>query len=134
MPWLSFITTTKKVFVWLRHHWQIPFLAVWTIATIVLTRRNSDAIIEVLKTKKTSYEKQMSTLKATHTDELLKRDKLLLQYQKTLQKVEAKYAAKEKELAEEERQLVKEIVAKSKGDTNAIRKEVQNLFGFDYAD
>ena len=70
----------------------------------------------------------MSTLKATHTDELLKRDKLLLQYQKTLQKVEAKYAAKEKELAEEERQLVKEIVAKSKGDTNAIRKEVQNLF------
>ena len=134
MPWLSFITTTKKVFVWLKHHWQIPFLAVWTIATIVLTRRNSDAIIEVLKTKKTSYEKQMIALKATHTDELLKRDKLLLQYQKTLQKVEAKYAAKEKELAEEERQLVKEIVAKSKGDTNAIRKEVQNLFGFDYAD
>ena len=134
MPWLSFITTTKKVFVWLRHHWQIPFLAVWTIVTIVLTRRNSDAIIEVLKTKKTSYEKQMSVLKTTHTDELLKRDKLLLQYQKTLQKVEAKYAAKEKELAEEERQLVKEIVAKSKGDTNAIRKEVQNLFGFDYAD
>ena len=134
MAWFAFTTATKKVFVWLKHHWQIPFLAVWTIATIVLTRRDSDAIIEVLKTKKTSYEKQMSTLKVSHTDELLKRDKLLLQYQKTLQQVEAKYAAKEKELAEEERQLVKEIVAKSKGDTNAIRKEVQNLFGFDYAD
>ncbi len=134
MTWFAFTTATKKTFVWLKHHWQIPFLAVWTIATIILTRRNSDAIIEVLKTKKTSYEKQMSTLKVSHTDELLKRDRLLLQYQKTLQQVEAKYAAKEKELAEKERQLVKEIVAKSKGDTNAIRKEVQNLFGFDYAD
>ena len=39
-----------------------------------------------------------------------------------------------KELAEEERQLVKEIVAKSKGDTNAIRKEIKNLFDFDHTD
>ncbi len=96
MTWFAFTTATKKTFVWLKHHWQIPFLAVWTIATIILTRRNSDAIIEVLKTKKTSYEKQMSTLKVSHTDELLKRDRLFLQYQKTLQQVEAKYADKEK--------------------------------------
>ena len=134
MTWFAFITGAKKTFVWLKHHWQIPFLFIWTIVTIVLTRRNSDAIIEVLKTKKTSYEKQMNVLKVAHTEEILKKDRLLVEYHKTIQKVEAKYAAKEKELAEEERQLVKEIVAKSKGGTYAIRKEVQDLFGFDYAD
>ena len=42
--------------------------------------------------------------------------------------------SKEKELAEEERQLVKEIVAKSKGDPVVIRKKIEKAFGFTYVD
>ena len=134
MTWITLVTGFKKAYVWLKHHWQLPFLIVWTIVIFVLTRRNTDAIIEVLKAKKTSYEQQLGALRAGHTEELLKRDQLLDQYQETLGKIEKEFAAAEKDLAEEERQLVREIVAKSKGDPDVIRKEVENLFNINYAD
>jgi len=134
MTWITLVTGFKKAYIWLKHHWQLPFLVVWTIVVFVLTRRNSDAIIEVLKAKKTSYEQQIGTLRASHTEELLKRNQLLEQYQETLSKIEKKFAEEEMKLDEEERQLVREIVARSKGDPDVIRKEIENLFYINYAD
>ena len=88
MTWFAFTTATKKIFIWLKHHWQIPFLAVWTIVTIVLTRRNSEALIEVIEAKRDSYRKQLEILRSSHNDEILKRDKLLEEYHKTVKKIE----------------------------------------------
>ena len=81
---------------WIREHWQIPFLVVWTIVVYVLTRRNTDALLEVVEAKKESYRKQLEVLRESHNDEILKRDKLFQRYENALQEVEEKF--KEKEL------------------------------------
>ena len=119
---------------WIREHWQIPFLVVWTIVVYVLTRRNTDALLEVVEAKKESYRKQLEVLRESHNDEILKRDKLFQRYENALQEVEEKFKEKEKELTESHKSEIKEVVTKSKGDPDEIRKRIEEEFGFKFVE
>lgn len=134
MNWIIFKTTIKKMLLWIREHWQIPFLVVWTIVVYVLTRRNTDALLEVVEAKKESYRKQLEVLRESHNDEILKRDKLFQRYENALQEVEEKFKEKEKELTESHKREIKEVVTKSKGDPDEIRKRIEEEFGFKFVE
>lgn len=99
-----------------------------------VSRRNSDAIIEVLNARKDSYEKQLNDLKKRHNDEIIERDKLIKRYHEAVSLVEKKYAEKEKELSLREKKRVKQIVNESKGNPDVIKKEIEKSFGFDFVD
>jgi hypothetical protein len=124
----------KKAWTWLKIHWQIPFLLMWTIMVWILTRRNSDAIIEVLEARKKSYEGQIKTLNETHADELLKRDKLLDQYNSTVEKIKRDWTIGTLKLSEEQEEAIKKFVIDSKGNPDEIRKKIEDAFGFTYTD
>jgi len=124
----------KEAWAWLKAHWQVPFLLVWTIVVWVLTRRNSDAIIEVLEAKKKSYEDQIKVLNETHTDELLKRDKLLDQYNETIRKIESEWKLGKLKISKEQQEDIKKFVLDSKGNPDEIRKKIEDTFGFTYTD
>ena len=124
----------KEAWIWLKAHWQIPFLLAWTIVVWVLTRRNSDAIIEVLEAKKKSYEKQIEVLNETHADELLKRDKLLDQYNETVKKIEDEWKLGKLKLSKEQQEGIKKFVLESKGNPDEIKKKIEDAFGFTYTD
>ena len=66
MTWLLFKNKVKIIFSWLKEHWQIPFLAAWTILVYIMTRRNTDALLEVMEARKESYKKQLEVLRDTH--------------------------------------------------------------------
>ena len=133
MSWLLAKTFVKKAWIWLRTHWQVPFLVIWTAIVWVLTRRNSQAIIDVLDAKKRSYEEQLNALRDNHRDELLERDNLVRQYKETIEKIEIDFRAKEEALTEKQKETVKKIVLDSKGDPDAVRKEIEALFDFIYS-
>ena len=134
MTWIVFKSGLCKSWVWLKEHWQIPFLLAWTIAVHILTRRNTDAMIEVIEAKKDSYKKQVEVLKRSHNDEILKRNGLIEQYESTIKKIEKRYEQEKKELSEKEKALVKEVVAKSKGNTDEIREKIEKEFGFEFVE
>ena len=134
MSWLAVKLWLAKAWSFIKQHWQLPFLAMWSVAVWMLTRRNSQAAIDVLNAKKESYDKQISVLKQKHNEEILKRDKLIEKYNQTLDKIRVEYAKKNKELDTKEKERVKEIVAKSKGDPVVIRKDIEKAFGFTYVD
>ena len=100
----------------------------------ILTRRNSDAIIEVLEARKKSYEGQIKTLNKTHADELLKRDKLLDQYNSTVEKIKRDWTIGTLKLSEEQEEKIKKFVIDSKGNPDEIRKKIEDTFGFIYTD
>lgn len=128
------VVTLKKAWVWLKNHWQIPFLVVWSILIWILSRRNTDAMSEVIAAKRESYEKQIQVLKETHNDEILKRDDLIEEYEKSLQRVEKDFKEKEKELSEIQKNEIKELIIKSKGNPDEIRKRIEKEFGFKFVD
>ncbi len=98
------------------------------------SRRNSDAIIEVLNARKNSYEKQLNELKKRHNNEIIERDRLIKRYHDAVSLIEKKYAEKEKELSLKEKKRVKQIVSDSKGNPDVIKKEIEKSFGFNFID
>ena len=134
MTWLAFKVGFCKSWLWLKEHWQIPFLLVWTIVVYVMTRRNSDAMLEVIEAKKDSYKKQIEVLRRSHNKEILKRDGLIEQYEETIAKIEKTYAEEKKELSRREREIIKEVVVKSKGNVDEIKQKIEKEFGLQFVE
>ena len=116
----------------MKEYWQIPFLVIWTVLVWVLTRRNTDAMVEVIAAKRDSYKKQVEVLKESHNNELLKRDDLIRQYEETMGKIELEFAKKSKQLSEKQKSDIKEVVAKSKGDHEKIKKRIEEEFKIEF--
>jgi hypothetical protein len=134
MKWLAIKTAVSKSWVWLKEHWQFPVLLVWTIIVFVFSRRNSEAMLEVLEAKKGSYKKQIAILNEKHTTEILKRDQLIEKYHETVEKIEEDFRKKSKELSLKQKNTIKEIIIDSKGDPDAVKAEIENVFNFTYVD
>jgi len=118
----------KLVWVWLKENWKIPFLIIWSVVIWVLSRKNAEVALEVLKTKKESYEKQVVVLKENHKRELSERDKLVKQYHDTIEKLEVEFANRAKILTKANKQRVKEIIEQTNGDPDAVREKIERLF------
>ena len=134
MTWVATKIFLKRSWLWLKHHWQVPFLAFWTLVVFVFARRNTEAYVDVLSAKKESYEKQIKELKNQHKNEIIERDRLIQEYYNTIEVIEKKYKEKEKVLTEKEKKKIKEIVTKSKGEPHVIRKQIEESFDFLYID
>ena len=100
--------------------------------TIVLTRRNSEALVDTLGAKQEAYRKEIASLKESHLNEILMRDELIIKYNKARKEIERKFAEKERTLSEQEKQKVKEIIVKTKGNPDIVKEKFQELFDIDY--
>ena len=129
---VSHKTAFQENVVFLKEHWQIPFVILWTIVTVILSRRNTEALKDVISAKQKSHRKQVETLKRIHKDEILKLKNLQEEYVKTIEQLEEKFKEQEKELSEKHIEDVKEIVIKSKGNPEAIKRKIENEFGIKF--
>lgn len=134
MSWLVVKKTLKSCWVWLKTYWQVPLLAIWSIVVYILSKRNTDALVEVMEARKESYEKQINELKTRHNNEIMERDRLIKQYHQTVSAIEKKYEEKQKKLKAKEKRKIKEIVKKSKGEPDVIKAEIEKSFGFVFVD
>tara|TARA_R100001510_G_C7653604_1_gene211902 strand:- start:2695 stop:3099 length:405 start_codon:yes stop_codon:yes gene_type:complete len=134
MKWLAIKTAVCKSWLWLKEHWQFPILLLWTIFVFVFSRRNSEAMLEVMEAKKNSYRKQITILNEKHATEILKRDQLIDQYHEAVEKIEEDFKKKSKELTVKQKNTIKEIIIDSKGDPDAVKAEIENIFNFTYVD
>tara|TARA_B100001250_G_C19639872_1_gene717771 strand:+ start:447 stop:851 length:405 start_codon:yes stop_codon:yes gene_type:complete len=134
MSWLVAKKALKSTWLWLKTYWQVPVLAAWSIVVYILSKRNTDALVEVMNAKKESYEKQINELKTRHNNEIMERDRLIKQYHETVSAIEKKYEEQEKKLEAKEKRKIKEIVKKSKGEPDVIKAEIEKSFGFVFVD
>ena len=134
MSWLIFKNWCCRAWLWTKEHWQIPFLLAWSILIYILSRRNTDALVDVIDAKKDSYKKQAEVLKSSHNDEIIKRDNLTDKFLDTLDVVDENFKKQEKELTDKHREQVKDLVVKSKGNSDQIRKKIEEEFGFKYVE
>ena len=114
----------------MKENWKIPFLIVWSIIIWALSRNNAEAALDVLEARKESYDKQIITLKENHRKELSKRDLLVKQYHETVKRLEKKYEEKNAILTKKNKQLVKQVVEEMEGDSDAVKKRIEELFNF----
>ena len=132
MTWLSTKTFFKACWLWIRTYWQVPFIIFWTILVYLFARRNTDALLEVLEAKKSSHKDEIESLKRLHKDEILRLKGLQEQYVKTIQELEGKFKAQEKQLSKKQVEDVKDIVIKSKGNPEEIKRKIEDEFGIKF--
>lgn len=134
MTWLAVTQAFEKSWTWLKENWKVPAIIVYTIVVGVLFRRNSEALKEALDAKKKSYEEQVAVLRRTHNQEILKRDGLIEEYEKIVEKLNKDFEQKNRALKEEEKEEIKEILIKSKKNPEIVKEKIRDLFGFNYVE
>lgn len=120
----------RLVWIWIRQHWKILVLGIWSAVVWLISRRNSQGALDAMNANKESYEAQIRVLKEQHKVEVQKREELHLKYQETLAKIEEKYKKKREDLTKVEKKKVKEIVEIAKDKPDEINKKIEDLFGF----
>ena len=134
MSWLVVKKTLKSSWLWIKTYWHVPLLIIWSIVVYVLSKRSTDALVEVMEARKESYEKQINELKTRHNNEIIERDRLIKQYHETVSAIEKKYEEQKKKLKVKEKKKIKEIIKKSKGEPDVIKAEIEKSFGFVFVD
>ena len=130
MTWLAIKEFTKRAYLFIKEYWQVPFLVIWTLLIYVFSRRNTDALVEVLAAKKKSHAEQIKLLKKQHKDEIMERDRLISQYHETVSAIEQKYKEQKKILSSKEKSRIKQIIKDSKGEPEIVKAEIEKAFGF----
>jgi hypothetical protein len=123
----------KKIWVWLKHNWKIPFILVYTIVLWLVFRKKGEAH-EILRIRSESYNAQIDAINKSHEEELQKRDKILEKYGETIKRIEEEYKKKNEKLDSDKRNAVKEIVEKHYNDPSALAKLIGEKFGFNYSE
>ena len=123
-----------KTWVWLKENWKVPVVVLWTIIVWFFSRRNAEAALDVLEARKDSYEKQIAFLKQAHKKELSEKDKLMIDYHVTIEKLEKEFSEREEELTKKQKESVRKIIEESRENPDEVRKKIESLFGFTYYD
>ena len=132
MSWIATKLFFKKTWLFLKEYWQIPFMFLWTAITVVLTRRNTAALKDVIAAKQESHKKEVETLEKIHSDEIMKLKGAQKEYLKTIEQLEAKFKQQKIELTKKQTEDVKKIVLKSKGNPEEIIRKIENDFGIKF--
>lgn len=131
---MTVLYKAREVLAWLRAHWQIPVLVVWSVAIWVFARRDYNTALKVIDAKKKSYEEQLRGLKDAHNREIIERDRLLQEFNLAISKIEREFKKSEKALEERHIRTVREVVAKSRKEPHLIREQIEKEFGFTYVE
>ena len=134
ITWLAVKIFLKKAWIWLKTHWYVPALFIYTLVMYVLFRRDSASIIKMMDASKESYEKQLKVVDDSYQEELNKRDELILKYQNSLKKIEEEYKIKIEDLDKKQKEEVVKIVEKNKDTPDELAKEIAELLGADYVE
>ena len=132
MSLLSVKFFAKKLYLWIKAHWQIPLLILWTFFVYLFSKRNTDAIVETLNIRKESYKDQIAAINKAHRNEILKRESLLEEYEKTLESIEKIFKEKQRKLTELQKEMIKDVIIKSKNEPEEVLRKIEQEFGIIY--
>ena len=132
VTWSAIKLFAKKAWVWLKHHWKIVALIVWTIVIWAVSRKNAKAMLKVLDAARQSYEDEIDVLNKTHEEELKKRTQAISKYQELISSIEEQYEEQKDQLTFEKRARIKELIDSFHDDQEALNNALKEEFGFEH--
>ena len=133
MTWLAVKTFFKKAYATVIKYWQYVALAVYTVVVVTLFRKNknTESIKQAFKLTKQSHKEELSAINRIHREEVAKRDEIILDYSKTVMKLDDEYKKQNLKMREWEKKRVKEIVKETHNDPEGRVKKIAEQFGFE---
>ena len=133
MTWLAVKTFFKKVYATAIKYWQYFALAAYTIIVYTLLRKNknTESIKQAFKASKEAHKEELHAINRAHKEEITKRDQIILDYSKTVMKLDEEYKKQKLKLHEWEKKKVKKIVQETHNDPKGRVKKIAEEFGFE---
>ena len=133
MTWLAVKTFFKKSWAWVVKYWQYFALACSAVIAVILLRdkKGVDNIKSAFKASKKSHQKEIEAINSAHKEELVKRDKIIEDYNKTLIRLDEEYKKQKLDLKEWEKKKVKKIVEETHNDPKGRTAKIASEFGFE---
>ena len=133
MTWLVIKTFFKKLRAAVVKYWQYVALAISAVVMVFLLRKNKnfDGVKQAFKLAKQSHEEEISTINRIHREEVEKKEKIILDYNKTLAELDDEYKKQNLKLDKWEKKRVKEIVKETYNDPEGRVKKIAEDFGFE---
>ena len=133
MTWLAVKTFFKKAYATVIKYWQYFALAAYTVIVYTLLRKNknTESIKQAFKASKEAHKEELHAINRAHKEEITKRDKIILDYSKTVIKLDEEYKKQKLKLHEWEKKKVKKIVQETHNDPKGRVKKIADEFGFE---
>ena len=129
---LAIKTFLKKMWVWLKENWALPFMIAYALFVWIFFRDKAYNAIEVLETTKNSYKKQIEAIDEAHKEEIAKRNAIIEEYAKIIEAIEKEYDLEKKALETKKKKEVKRLVEENIDNPQGLAEMISKEFGFDY--
>jgi flagellar biosynthesis component FlhA len=133
MTWLAVKTFFKKAWATVIKYWHYFALVAYTVVVYTLLRKNKNAesIKQAFNLSKQAHKEEIKAINMAHSEEITKRDKIVVDYGRTVMKLDDEYKKQNLTLREWEKKRVKEIVKETHNDPERRVKKIAEQFGFE---
>jgi len=127
--WSKVSLYTKKVWVWMKSHGHIVFVAAVAVIVTIVSRKPPN-IGKLLDAKKAAYNAEIKAIQAEHDKEIEERDRALKRYDDAVRQIESQYDDKTEELDSQKKKLIRQLIESNPDDPDAITDRIAEITGF----
>ena len=126
------ILTLTKTWVWIKHHWKIVAISVWTLFVWLMSRKNADMYKKILKNTIDNYKKEIEVLQNSNEKEQEEKQEAIRLRNESLARLEKEYEGREDKLSFEKRARYLELLEALSQEPEMVNKAIEEEFGFKY--
>lgn len=121
--------TLKKIWIWLKTYWQIPFVFIILIISSIYFGRDMSKVKDLFSANKKIYENELRELEKNRVKSNKRREEIEEKHGNKRQEIEEKYEEKRKENGEKAKEKLEDLNLKYKSDPKNLAKEINKKFG-----
>jgi len=118
----------KKIWLFLKTHWYIPVI----IVVGLILKGQSDKMLKIIDASKKSYNKQKEAIEWAAGEKENKKQKIDREYDDAVRAIETVYKVQKKNLEENKKKEIKNIVEKYYNEPEELSSQISDLFGLTY--
>ena len=126
------ILTLTKTWVWIKHHWKIVAISVWTLFVWLMSRKNADMYKKILKNTIDNYKKEIEVLQNSNEKEQEEKQEAVRLRNESLARLEREYEGRGDKLSFEKRARYLELLETLSQEPEMVNKAIEEEFGFKY--
>ena len=126
------ILALTKAWIWIKHHWKIVAISVWTLFVWLMSRKNADMYKEILKNTIDNYKKEIEVLQNSNEKEQEEKQEAVRLRNESLARLEKEYEGREDKLSFEKRARYLELLETLSQEPEMVNKAIEEEFGFKY--
>ena len=126
------IFALTKAWIWIKHHWKIVAISVWTLFVWLMSRKNVAMYKEILKNTIDNYKKEIEVLQNSNEKEQEEKQEAVRLRNESLARLEKEYEGREDKLSFEKRARYLELLETLSQEPEMVNKAIEEEFGFKY--